>query len=192
MYAPEVGRLVGVGIPIIPYGHQYLVTEPFGPPLSALPTLRDPDRLIYFRTEVGGLVMGGYERTPYAWALDGVPEGFEGRLLAEDWERMEELLANAIARVPAMEDAPVKMFFNGPEAFTPDADFLLGESDVQGFWIAAGGCAHGLAGAGGIGKIMSEWIVGDAPEWDVWPLDVRRFGRQYRSQTYTLQRSYEA
>ena len=95
---------------------------------------------------------------------------------------MEELFTNAIARVPAMENAEVKMFFNGPEAFTPDADFLLGETDVPGFWVAAGGCAHGLAGAGGIGKVMGEWIVDGRPEWDVWPLDLRRFGRQYRSQ----------
>ena len=92
---------------------------------------------------------------------------------------MEELFANAMTRVPAMETAEVKMFFNGPEAFTPDADFLLGETDVAGFWVAAGGCAHGLAGAGGIGKVMGEWIVDGRPEWDVWPLDLRRFGRQY-------------
>jgi 4-methylaminobutanoate oxidase (formaldehyde-forming) len=192
IYAPELARLVGVDVPIVPYGHQYLITEPFDPPLQPLPTLRDPDRLVYFRTEVGGLVMGGYERKPYPWALDGVPEGFEAKLLPEDWDRMEELMENAISRVPAMEDAQVKTFFNGPEAFTPDADFLLGETDVPGFWIAAGGCAHGLAGAGGIGKVMGEWIVDGRPEWDVWPLDVTRFGRQYRSQSYTLKRSYEA
>jgi glycine cleavage system aminomethyltransferase T len=94
--------------------------------------------------------------------------------------------------LPAMETAQVKKFFNGPEAFTPDADFLLGETEVPGFWVAAGGCAHGLAGAGGIGKAMGEWMVDGQPEWDVWPLDVRRFGRQYRSQAYTLVRSYES
>jgi 4-methylaminobutanoate oxidase (formaldehyde-forming) len=192
MYAPEVARLVGVDLPIIPYGHQYLITEPFTPPLEPLPTLRDPDNLIYFRTEVGGLVMGGYERKPAPWALDGIPEGFEAKLLPEEWDRMEELFSNAITRVPAMENAEVKKFFNGPEAFTPDADFLLGETDVRGFWVAAGGCAHGLAGAGGVGKVMGEWIVDGLPEWDVWALDVRRFGRQYRSQPYTLARSYEA
>ena len=192
MYAPELARMVGVGLPIIPYGHQYLITEPFDPPLEPLPTLRDPDNLVYFRTEVGGLVMGGYERKPAPWALDGIPEGFEAKLLPEEWDRMEELFANAMKRVPAMETAEVKMFFNGPEAFTPDADFLLGETDVPGFWVAAGGCAHGLAGAGGIGKVMGEWIVDGRPEWDVWPLDLRRFGRQYASQAYTLARSYEA
>jgi glycine cleavage system aminomethyltransferase T/glycine/D-amino acid oxidase-like deaminating enzyme len=192
MYAPELARMVGVDLPIIPFGHQYLITEPFDPPLEPLPTLRDPDNLVYFRTEVGGLVMGGYERNPASWALDGIPDGFEARLLPEEWDRMEELFANAIARVPAMEHAEVKMFFNGPEAFTPDADFLLGEADVPGFWVAAGGCAHGLAGAGGIGKTMSEWIVDGRPEWDVWPLDLRRFGRDYRNQAYALARSYEA
>jgi glycine cleavage system T protein len=192
MYAPEMARMVGVELPIIPYGHQYLITEPFEPPLEPLPTLRDPDNLVYFRTEVGGLVMGGYERTPAPWALDGIPDGFEAKLLPQEWDRMEELFANAIVRVPAMENAEVKMFFNGPEAFTPDADFLLGETDVAGFWVSAGGCAHGLAGAGGVGKIMGEWIVDGRPEWDVWPLDVRRFGRQYGSQEYTLARSYEA
>jgi glycine cleavage system T protein len=192
MYAPGLARGVGVELPIIPYGHQYLITEPFEPRLEPLPTLRDPDNLIYFRTEVGGLVMGGYERKPAPWALDGIPDGFEAKLLPEEWDRMEELFTNAIARVPAMENAQIKRFFNGPEAFTPDADFLLGETDVPGFWVAAGGCAHGLAGAGGIGKIMGEWIVDGRPEWDVWPLDVRRFGRDYRNQSYTLARSYEA
>jgi glycine cleavage system aminomethyltransferase T/glycine/D-amino acid oxidase-like deaminating enzyme len=192
MYAPEVARLVGVDLPIIPYGHQYLITEPLTPPLEPLPTLRDPDNLIYFRTEVGGLVMGGYERKPAPWGLDGIPDGFEARLLPDEWDRMEELFSNAITRVPVMENAEVKKFFNGPEAFTPDADFLLGETDVAGFWVAAGGCAHGLAGAGGVGKVMGEWIVDGRPEWDVWPLDLRRFGRQYRSQAYTLARSYEA
>jgi glycine cleavage system aminomethyltransferase T len=192
VYARQVAALVGVDLPIIPYGHQYLVTEPFDPPLEPLPTLRDPDKLVYFRTEVGGLVMGGYERNPAPWALDGIPDGFEAKLLPEEWDRMEELFANAIERVPAMETAEVKTFFNGPEAFTPDADFLLGETDMRGFWVASGGCAHGLAGAGGVGKIMSEWIVDGRPEWDVWPLDLRRFGRQYTSRSYTLARSYEA
>src|SRR5581483_10530235 len=167
MYAPQVARLVDVDLPIIPYGHQYLITEPFDPPLAPLPTLRDPDNLVYFRTEVGGLVMGGYERAPAPWAVDGIPDGFEAQLLPEEWDRMEELFSNAMRRVPSMETAEVKKFFNGPEAFTPDADFLLGETDVVGFWVAAGGCAHGLAGAGGVGKVMGEWIVDGRPEWDV-------------------------
>ena len=162
MAAPDVARLVGVTVPIIPMAHQYLITEPFDPPLAPLPTLRDPDNLVYWRTEVGGLVMGGYERDPAPFGLDGIPEGFEAQLLTWDYERFEELMEGSIRRVPAMEDAEVKKFFNGPEAFTPDGEFILGESEVPGFWVAAGFCAHGLAGAGGIGKVMAEWIV-DGP-----------------------------
>ncbi len=135
--------------------------------------------------------MGGYERDPAPFGLDGIPEGFEAQLLTWDYERFEELMEGSIRRVPAMADAEVKKFFNGPEAFTPDGEFILGQSEVPGFWVAAGFCAHGLAGAGGIGKVMAEWIVDGQPEWDLWHMDIRRFGRQYRSQSYTLARTTE-
>jgi glycine cleavage system aminomethyltransferase T/glycine/D-amino acid oxidase-like deaminating enzyme len=191
MAAPDVARLVGVTVPIITMAHQYLVTEPFSPALEPLPTLRDPDNLVYFRTEVGGLVMGGYERDPAPFGLDGIPAGFEAQLLTEDWDRFEELMQGAVLRVPSIEQAEVKRFFNGPEAFTPDGEFILGESEVPGFWVAAGFCAHGLAGAGGIGKVMAEWIVDGEPEFDLWHMDIRRFGRHYRSQRYALARTTE-
>ena len=96
-----------------------------------------------------------------------------------------------VRRVPSIEHAEVKRFFNGPEAFTPDGEFILGESEVPGFWVAAGFCAHGLAGAGGIGKVMAEWIVDGEPEYDLWHMDIRRFGRHYRSQRYALARTTE-
>jgi len=191
MYTPQVARMVGVTVPIVPYAHEFLVTEAFDPPLPALPTLRDPDNLIYYRTEVGGLIMGGYEREPQAWALDGVPDGFEAELLPEDWERFDEILQNSVMRVPAMETAEVRKLFNGPEAFTPDGEFILGESEVPGFWVAAGFCAHGLAGAGGIGWQMAEWIVEGEPSLDLWHMDIRRFGAQYRSRRYALARATE-
>ncbi len=191
MYAPQIARLVGVNVPIIPYAHEFLVTETFSPALAPLPTLRDPDNLIYYRTEVGGLIMGGYERNPDPWALDGVPDGFEAELLPEDWDRFDEILQNSITRVPAMESAEVKKLYNGPEAFTPDGEFILGESEVPGFWVAAGFCAHGLAGAGGIGWMMGEWITEGEPSLDLWHMDIRRFGGQYRSQRYTLARATE-
>ncbi len=132
MYAPQIARMVGVTVPIITYGHEFLVTEAFQPALAPLPTLRDPDRLIYFRTEVGGLIMGGYERNPAPWALDGVPDGFEAQLLPEDWPRFEPLLGAAVERVPDMETAEVRKLYNGPEAFTPDGEFILGESACPG------------------------------------------------------------
>ena len=123
--------------------------------------------------------------------LDGIPADFNGRLLAEDWERFEELMTNAIVRVPELEHAEVVRLVNGPEAFTPDGEFILGPTDVRGFWVAAGFCAHGLAGAGGMGKLVAEWIVEGVPSLDVWEMDSRRFGRHYASREYTLARTVE-
>ena len=106
MFAAELGRLAGVTVPVVPMAHEYLVTKPSGVPLD-VPTMRDPSLLVYFRGESGGLVMGGYERDPAPWGLDGIPADFNGRLLAEDWERFEELMANAVVRVPELGDAEV-------------------------------------------------------------------------------------
>ncbi len=198
MFAAEIGRLAGVRVPIVPFAHEYLVTQPFRErtPGEHLPTLRDPDLLIYFREEGSGLVMGGYERRAAPWALDehsldAIPADFNGRLLEEDWPRFEEIVENSRRRVPAMDDITVTRLINGPEAFTPDNEFCLGESEVRGFFVAAGFCAHGLAGAGGIGKVMAEWIVAGEPGLDLWHMDIRRFGAHYRSPSYTLKRTRE-
>ena len=153
--------------------------------------MRDPSLLVYFRPESGGLIMGGYERHCEPWGLDGIPADFNSRLLEEDWPRFEELMENAIARVPSLGEMEVVKLINGPEAFTPDGEFILGPSDVRGFWVAAGFCAHGLAGAGGMGKLVAEWIVEGTPSLDVWHMDSRRFGRAYRSREYTLARTKE-
>jgi glycine cleavage system aminomethyltransferase T/glycine/D-amino acid oxidase-like deaminating enzyme len=191
MFAPEIGRLAGVDVPIIPMAHEYLFTEAIDGVVPTLPTMRDPDNLVYYREEVGGLCMGGYERQPAPWALDGVPPDFNGKLLAPDWPRFAEIMDGAVRRVPAMADAGVSRMINGPEAFTPDNEFILGESDVRGFFVAAGFCAHGIAGAGGIGRQMASWIVEGEPELDLWKMDSRRFGPAYRSQAYTLARTVE-
>ena len=191
IFAPEIGDLVDVTVPIIPMAHQYLFTEAIDGVVPALPQLRDPDNLVYFREEVGGLCMGGYERDPAPWSLDGVPPDFNGKLLAPDLPRFEPIMEGAIRRVPAMADARVSRIINGPEAFTPDNEFILGESAVRGFWLAAGFCAHGIAGAGGIGRQVASWIVDGEPELDLWKMDIRRFGAAYRSQSYTLARSVE-
>lgn len=191
MFAPEIGRMVGVNVPIIAMAHQYLFTEPIAGVHPGLPQLRDPDNLVYFREEVGGLCMGGYERDPAPWSLDGVPPDFNGKLLAPDMARFEPIMEGAIRRVPAMADAGVNRVINGPEGFTPDNEFILGESEVGGFFVAAGFSAHGIAGAGGIGRQMAAWIVDGEPELDLWKMDIRRFGPAYRSQAYTLARSVE-
>jgi glycine cleavage system aminomethyltransferase T/glycine/D-amino acid oxidase-like deaminating enzyme len=199
MFAAEIGRLAGVRVPVIPMAHEYVVTQPFRERDGThLATMRDPDHLIYFREEGGGLVWGGYERQSAPWALrdggrglDDIPADFNGRLLEEDWDRLEEIVANARMRVPALEDARITRLINGPEAFTPDGEFCLGETEVRGLFVAAGFCAHGLAGAGGVGKVMAEWIVGGEPELDLWAMDVRRFGAHYRSPSYTVKRVRE-
>ncbi|MGO9908087.1 MAG: NAD(P)/FAD-dependent oxidoreductase [Solirubrobacteraceae bacterium] len=143
MFAAELGRMAGVRVPVIPFAHEYLVTQPFREraPGEHLPTLRDPDLLIYFREEGAGLVMGGYERQSAPWSLDDqlvdrIPPDFNGRLLEEDWPRFEEIAANSARRVPAMEDVKVTRLINGPEAFTPDNEFCLGETDVAGLFVA--------------------------------------------------------
>src|SRR5262249_5871376 len=142
MFAPEIAALAGVTVPIVPMAHEYLVTKPSGLPLD-LPTMRDPSLLVYFRPESGGLIMGGYERHPAPWSLNGIPADFNGKLLPEDWPRFEELMTNAIVRVPSLEEMEVVKLINGPEAFTPDGEFILGPTEVRGLWTAAGFCAHG-------------------------------------------------
>jgi len=190
-WAQEIGRMVGLNLPIISMAHLYLITEQIKGVTSDLPTMRDPDLLIYYRQEVGGLIAGGYERAPRATFLDGIPQDFNNKLLPPDWERFTPLMENLIRRVPALENAGVRLLLNGPEGFTPDAEYLLGPTAVKGFWIAAAFCAHGLAGAGGIGKAMAEWIIDGHTEWNLWKLDVRRFGSNYASQAYTLARTVE-
>jgi len=198
MFAAELGRLAGVRVPVVPFAHEYLVTQPFRERAGDehLPTLRDPDLLVYFREEGAGLVMGGYERTSAPWALDtrqldAIPADFNGQLLEEDWPRFEQIAVNSRERVPVMDEVAITRLINGPEAFTPDNEFCLGESEVGGFFIAAGFCAHGLAGAGGVGKAMAEWIVAGEPQLDLWHMDIRRFGPHYRSPSYTLKRTKE-
>ncbi len=190
-WAGEIGAMVGVYLPVTPMAHLYLITRPIPGLPRGFPTMRDPDLLVYFREEVGGLIAGGYERQPAPWALDGIPQTFNNQLLPPDWERFTPLMENAIKRVPLLEHAEVNTLLNGPEGFSPDAEFLLGPTSVKGFWVAAAFCAHGLASAGGIGKAMAEWIIEGHPEWNLWRLDLRRFGSNYASQAYTVARTIE-
>ncbi|OZM78658.1 hypothetical protein CFP66_30385 [Pseudonocardia sp. MH-G8] len=200
MFAAEIARLAGVRIPVVPMSHQYVVTQPLPagslPQGRPLPSLRDPDLLVYYRQEVDGLVMGGYERDSLPWtatprSYDAVPADFNGKLLPPDWDRFTEIVENSQVRVPLLADTGVTSMINGPEAFTPDNEFCLGETEVAGFFVAAGFCAHGIAGAGGIGRVMADWILDGDPGMDLWHMDVRRFGRHYRSPGYTLARTVE-
>lgn len=190
IYAHEIGRLVDLHVPVVPMAHQYVITKPTGLPRD-MPTVRDPSLLVYLRGESGGLVAGGYEANPAPWGLAGIPADFNNRLLSPDWDRFAPLFEAATIRVPELANAEIVQLINGPEAFTPDGEFILGPSDVRGFWVAAGFCAHGIAGSGGMGRLMAEWIIEGQPGLDAWEMDSRRFGPQYRSREYALERTTE-
>ncbi|MET8139509.1 FAD-dependent oxidoreductase [Sphaerisporangium sp. NPDC005288] len=182
--AGRLGRLAGADIPIVPIRHQYVVTRPFGVPAST-PTVRDPDNIVYFREEDGGILVGGYIRTPQVWqAAEPLSEPrtlFEPDMgkFAESWESARRRLPG-LGETGGQDAADFAKVVHGPEAFTPDGEFLLGETAVAGLWVAAGFCVHGLAAAGGVGKVMAEWIVDGTPEYDVFGMDVRRFGAHAR------------
>jgi sarcosine dehydrogenase len=191
-WSKPLAALAGVRVPLQPVQHQYMVSERIEGVTPDLPTLRDPDRLIYFKEEVGGLVMGGYERNPIPWATAGIPEGFEFSLLDPDLDHFEPFMSEAIARVPALETAGLKELINGPESFTPDGNFILGEApEVQGLYVGCGFNAFGIAAGGGAGKALAAWIAGDEPPYDLWPVDIRRFGPPHQDDAWTRSRTLE-
>ncbi|MDE0881778.1 MAG: FAD-dependent oxidoreductase [Myxococcota bacterium] len=191
-WARELGAMVGVAVPVCSVEHQYMITEEIPGITRDLPTLRDPDRLIYFKEEVGGLVMGGYEANPIAWAKQGIPRGFIFSLLSSNFEHFEGLMEQALIRVPALADAGVRQLINGPEAFTPDGSFILGEApSLKGFYVGAGFNAYGIAAAGGAGRALAEWIVAGEPTMDLWPVDIRRFHEHHGDIEWVRERTLE-
>ena len=192
-WSRQLGQLAGVNIPLVSVQHQYLITEKMPTVPTDLPTLRDPDRLTYFKEEVGGLVMGGYEPNPIPWALDGIPEGFNFTLLDNDWDHFEPLMEQAIARVPALADAGIKQMLNGPESFTPDGNFILGAApERNNVFVGAGFNAFGIASGGGAGMALAEWVHNGEPPFDLWPVDIRRFGKPHADVDWVRSRTLEA
>ncbi|MEO8143552.1 MAG: FAD-dependent oxidoreductase [Betaproteobacteria bacterium] len=176
-WARAFGALAGVNVPLHSAEHFYIVTERIAGVHPMLPVMRDPDGFIYFKEEVGGLLMGGFEPKAKPWGMAGIPEKFEFQLLPEDWDQFEPLMTNAIHRVPALEQAGVKTLLNGPESFTPDGNFILGEApEVRNYFVAAGFNSAGIANGGGAGKLLAEWIVGGEAPMDLFEVDIRRFG----------------
>ncbi|MEZ2330230.1 FAD-dependent oxidoreductase [Mesorhizobium sp. RCC_202] len=175
-WAGKVGRMCGVSVPLHSAEHMYIVTGKVEGVHTDLPVMRDPDGYIYFKEEVGGLVMGGFEPQAKPWGMDGIPDDFEFALLPDDWDQFEILMENALIRVPQMAESEVKKFYNGPESFTPDNNFILGEApELKNFFVGAGFNSMGIASAGGAGRALAEWIVQGEPTMDLWPVDIRRF-----------------
>lgn len=191
-WAREIGLLAGVNVPLVSVQHQYMVTEPIENLPRDMPTIRDPDRRIYFKEEVGGLVAGVYEPNPVLWAVDGIPEGFHFSLLDPDWDHFEPAIQACVERVPALETAGVKQLINGPESFTPDGNFILGEApEVDRFYVGAGFNAFGIASGGGAGKALAEWIAGGEPPMDLNAVDIRRFGPAHADIDWVRSRTLE-
>ena len=191
-WARQVGALAGVNVPLVSVQHQYLITDAIPGISRGLPTLRDPDRLTYYKEDVGGLVMGGYEPNPRPWAVDGFPDNFNFQLLEPDWDHFQPILDRALPRVPALATAGVKELINGPESFTPDGNFIIGPAPgVTGFYVGAGFNAFGIASGGGAGKVLAEWIVGGEAPFDVWPVDIRRFGAPHDDIDWVRARTLE-
>ncbi len=193
LWTRQLAARVGVAVPLAAVRHQYIVTEKIAGVTSALPTLRDPDRLTYYKEEVGGLVMGGYEPNPIPWPEARAPEDFAFRLLEDDWEHFEPIMALALGRVPALGEAGIKQMINGLESFTPDGNWIIGEApETRNLFIGAGFNAFGIASAGGAGMALAEWVADSAPPFDLWPVDIRRFGAPHRDPAWVRQRTLEA
>jgi glycine cleavage system aminomethyltransferase T/glycine/D-amino acid oxidase-like deaminating enzyme len=194
VWSPVIGRMAGVTIPLLPMQHQYERVGPL-PELAgnvSLPNLRDPDRLVYFRQDGDSLVIGGYERDPVSFNSEAIGGGSNPTVRSFDASRFAALRAASIARVPALADKPTIERINGLESFTPDGEFILGPAaEVGGFWVACGFCAHGVSGSGGVGKAIAEWIVNGEPSYDLWHMDIRRFGAHAASRSYVADRVNE-
>jgi sarcosine dehydrogenase len=191
-WAKAVGRLCGVTVPLHSAEHMYIVTGKMDGVHPDLPVMRDPDSYIYVKEEVGGLLMGGFEPVAKPWATDGIPEPFEFQLLPDDWDQFHILMENALIRLPGLETAEIKSFVNGPESFTPDNNFIIGEApELKNFFVAAGFNSIGIASGGGAGKALAEWIVEGEPTLDLWPVDIRRFARFNGNDTWLRSRVSE-
>ena len=192
MWGYQMGEMLGVNTPLVPFQHQFLVTDEIEGMPTNLPTIRDKDNLIYYKDEVGGLVMGGYERDGIPWAVDGVDNGFISQLLEGDFDHFQTLSDPAMKRTPCLESAGISRLVNGPEAFTPDGDAIMGPApELDNCFVAVGFNAFGIAAGGGAGRMMAEWIIEGEPSLDIWPLDIRRFGKYHQSRQYNVVRTTE-
>jgi sarcosine dehydrogenase len=193
MWARQIGAMAGVSVPLQPVKHQYIITEKVEGLSPDAPTIRDPDRRTYFKEEVGGLVFGGYEPNPVSWTLEDVPSTFEFELFDDDWDHFEQHMAQALARIPALEKTGIKKMINGPESFTPDGNFILGRApELKNFYLGCGFNAFGIASGGGAGWVLADWVMkGEAPT-DLWSVDIRRFAGLHKDRAWVNERTLEA
>ena len=185
MWAREIGAKAGVAVPLHACEHFYIVTEGIDGLTPNLPVLRMPDECAYFKEDAGKILLGAFEPKSKPWGMNGIPEDFEFDSLPEDFDHFEPILERAVERFPVLAEAGIQTFFNGPESFTPDDRYILGEApELQHFFVAAGFNSVGIQSAGGAGMVLAEWMdSGNAPI-DLWDVDIRRM------QPFQANRSY--
>lgn len=192
MWTRELGLGCGVTIPLYPVEHHYVVTEPLPGAFDELPVGRDPDLCIYFRGEGNAVMLGAFQEASKPWMVDKVPEKFSFQLLEPDWEKFAVPLANGRHRIPALAKCQFAKFVNGPESFTPDNNFILGEApELKNLYVAAGFNSVGIASAGGAGKFLAEWMMSGEPTLDLWSVDIRRFAPWANNRAYLRERVTE-
>ena len=193
MWAREIGLMCGVNVPLHAAEHFYIVTEPMEGMTNDLPVMRDLNGHAYFKADAGKLLLGCFEPNAKPWGMDGIPEDFSFDTLPEDWDHFMPVLEKAIHRLPALEEAGIQLFFCGPESFTPDDRYLLGEApELKNFFVAAGFNSVGIQSGGGVGKVLASWIVDGVPPMDLWDVDIRRMAPFQGNSHYLHDRTIEA
>ena len=193
MWARDLGRQSGVSIPLHAAEHFYVVTEPIEGLKTGTPTLRDMDAYSYFKEDAGKLLVGMFEPNAKPWGMDGIPDGFCFDELPEDFDHLAPYLEAAMHRVPMMESTGLRVFFNGPEAFTPDDRYHIGEApECKNYFVAAGFNSVGIQSAGGAGKVLAQWIHKGYPPQDLWGVDIRRNMPFQSTKSYLFDRTKES
>lgn len=191
MWGREVGRMAGVNVPLHACEHFYIVTEAING-LTQLPVLRVPDECVYYKEDAGKMLVGAFEPVSKPWGMDGIAEDFCFDQLPEDFDHFEPILEQAVNRIPMLGEAGIHTFFNGPESFTPDDRYLLGEApELRNFYVAAGFNSVGIQSAGGAGKALAEWIDAGEPPFDLWDVDIRRMAPFQGNSRYLRERVTE-
>ncbi len=193
MWAREIGLMGGVAVPLHAAEHFYVVTEPIPGLPSNLPVMRNMDACAYYKEDAGKLLIGAFEPKAKPWAMTGIPEDFCFDELPEDFDHFQPILEGAIHRVPKLAETGIRKFFNGPESFTPDQRYLLGEApELKNFYVAAGFNSIGIQSAGGAGMALAAWICEGHPPFDLWDVDIRRMMPHQNRKTYLYDRVSEA
>lgn len=175
MWSRDLAAAVGVAVPLHAAEHFYIVTEPIAGVPTGLPVLRVQDECAYYKEDAGKLLMGCFEPVAKPWGMKGIPDEFCFDTLPEDHEHFEPILSDAIRRVPVLADAGIALFFNGPESFTPDDRYYIGETpEVRDLFVATGFNSVGIAASGGVGKVVAQWVVDRRPPMDLCDVDIRR------------------